>query len=94
MQQDIAARSSQHAVHEGTAFGDFRVARRVASGAMATVYLGYRESARCFTQPVAIKVLHPHLAASPEFVRMFVCEARVGKLVEHGNGYGPLATSD
>jgi eukaryotic-like serine/threonine-protein kinase len=57
----------------------------IASGGMATVYLGRAGGAGNTPRPVAVKRLHPHLARDPKFVAMFLDEARVASLVEHPN---------
>ncbi len=61
----------------------------IASGGMGTVYLG-RMIAGEIKRPVAIKVLHPHLAGNTEMVAMFRDEARVAKLLRHPNLVGVL----
>ncbi|MGV3619568.1 MAG: serine/threonine protein kinase [Archangium sp.] len=64
--------------------GSYRIVRRIASGGMGTVYLAQRESwTRDFSKPVALKVMHPHLAREASFVRMFLDEARVAIQIEH-----------
>src|SRR5687768_5553491 len=50
---------------------------RLRSGGMATLYLGRRVGAAGFERPVAIKVVHPHLAEDEDFTRMFVDEAKL-----------------
>src|SRR5437773_1327833 len=65
----------------------------IASGGMATVHLGWLdpastpdETARSGPPPiVAIKRLHPHLAKDPEFVAMFLDEARLAGRIFHPN---------
>ncbi|MBV9946250.1 MAG: protein kinase [Myxococcales bacterium] len=52
---------------------------------MATVHLGQLKSASGFQRTVAIKRLHPNLAKSPEFVAMFVDEAKLAGRVQHPN---------
>jgi serine/threonine-protein kinase len=49
----------------------------LASGGMATVYLGRLAGAGGFSRFVAIKQLHPHLAREEQFVQMFLDEARL-----------------
>ncbi len=49
----------------------------IASGGMATVYLGRLGGAGGFSRFVAIKQLHPHLAREEQFVQMFLDEARL-----------------
>ena len=58
---------------------------RIASGGMAAVYLGRLAGAVGFTRTVAIKRLHPQFAADPDFVTMFLDEARVAARIQHPN---------
>lgn len=55
---------------------------RIGVGQMAEVFSG---KARSTGARVAIKRLLPALATSPEFVDMFVDEARIGRLLRHEN---------
>ncbi len=57
----------------------------IATGGMATVYLARRGGAGGFQRFVAIKRLHPHLQNEPEFVEMFLDEARLAALIHHPN---------
>ncbi|KYF89394.1 hypothetical protein BE18_38125, partial [Sorangium cellulosum] len=52
---------------------------------MATVYLGRAIGAGGFERLVALKMMHPHIAAEPEFVAMFLDEARLAARVRHPN---------
>lgn len=65
--------------------GRYEALRPIASGGMATVYLGRAEGARGFERQVAIKAMHPHLADDPEFVTMFLDEARMAANIHHPN---------
>ena len=66
-------------------FGRYETLRAIASGGMATVYLGRALGAGGFERLVAIKVMHPHIADDPEFVAMFLDEARLAARVRHPN---------
>ena len=57
----------------------------IASGGMATVHFGRMLGPAGFTRTVAIKRLHPHLARDPDFVTMFLDEARLAARVQHPN---------
>jgi serine/threonine-protein kinase len=57
----------------------------IASGGMATVYFGRLQGAAGFTRSVAIKRLHPQFAKDPDFVAMFVDEARLAARIAHPN---------
>src|SRR5512136_3030904 len=50
---------------------------------MATVYLARILGAGGFQRFVAIKRLHPHLAAEQEFIEMFLDEARLAAGIHH-----------
>jgi eukaryotic-like serine/threonine-protein kinase len=58
---------------------------RVASGGMATVYVGRISGAVGFRRLVAIKRAHAHLLEDPAFGRMLVAEARLASLIHHPN---------
>src|SRR5262249_1196085 len=49
----------------------------IAHGGMATVHVGRLVGLGGFSRTVAIKRLHAHLAREPEFVAMFLDEARL-----------------
>jgi serine/threonine-protein kinase len=55
----------------------------LASGGMATVYLGRLGGVGGFQRFVAIKRLHPHLASEEEFIEMFLDEARLAAGIHH-----------
>ncbi len=56
-----------------------------ASGGMASVHFGRMVGPAGFSKTVAIKRLHPHLAQDPEFVSMFLDEARLAARIQHPN---------
>jgi serine/threonine-protein kinase len=57
----------------------------IASGGMATVHLGRLIGPVGFARTVAVKCLHPGYAKDPEFVSMFLDEARLAARVRHSN---------
>jgi serine/threonine-protein kinase len=65
--------------------GRYALHEKIASGGMANIYLGRLAGAVGFMRTVAIKRLHPHLAADPEFTTMFLDEARLAARVRHPN---------
>jgi eukaryotic-like serine/threonine-protein kinase len=65
--------------------GRYSVFDEIASGGMATVYLGRLIGSGGFVRTVAIKSLHAHLAKDPEFVAMFLDEARLAARIRHPN---------
>jgi serine/threonine-protein kinase len=65
--------------------GRYEAIGRLASGGMASVYLGRAVSGLGLGQAVALKVLHPHLAEDHESVRRLVDEARIAARIHHPN---------
>ncbi len=65
--------------------GRYQVHDPIAAGGMAVVHLGRIVGPVGFSRTVAIKRLHPHLATDPEFVAMFLDEARLAARVQHPN---------
>lgn len=65
--------------------GRYRVYTELASGGMATVHLGCLLAPGGFQKLVAIKCLHQEFAAEPEFVSMFLNEARLASTIHHPN---------
>lgn len=62
----------------------------IASGGMASVHFGRLLGAVGFSRTVAIKHLHSHYSGDPEFVSMFVDEARLASRIQHPNVAAPL----
>lgn len=52
---------------------------------MASVHLGRLRGSVGFSRLVAVKRIHPHLAREPDFVAMFLDEARLASRVRHPN---------
>jgi len=61
--------------------GRFVIERRHAAGGMATVFAGWQKPP--MKRPVAIKVMHPHIAESPMAVERFEREAANCARVQH-----------
>src|SRR5271170_6523893 len=57
----------------------------IAAGGMATVHYGRLSGQAGFSRTVAIKRLHPQYAKDPEFVTMFLDEARLAARIRHPN---------
>ena len=70
---------------EGERLDRFELIAELASGGMATVFLARLSGVAGFQRLVAIKRLHPHLAREPEFVEMFLDEARLAARIHHPN---------
>ena len=65
--------------------GRYAIFDEIASGGMATVFLGRLMGAGGFARTIAIKRLHPQFAKDPEFVAMFLDEARLAARIRHPN---------
>ncbi|MCA9590455.1 MAG: protein kinase [Myxococcales bacterium] len=74
----------EHADYRGS-LGRYALFGEIAAGGMATVHLGRLLGTAGFARTVAIKRLHPHLAKDPDFVQMFLEEARLAARVKHPN---------
>ncbi len=65
--------------------GRYALYAPIASGGMATVHLGRLLGPVGFARTVAIKRLHENFARDPQFVAMFVDEARLAARIQHPN---------
>ncbi len=65
--------------------GRYRLYDEIAAGGMATVHVGRLRGPAGFARTVAIKRLHPQFAHDPEFVSMFLDEARLAARIHHPN---------
>src|SRR5271156_6364710 len=63
--------------------GRYALYGEIAAGGMATVHFGRLLGPVGFSRTVAIKRLHPQFAADPEFVSMFLDEARLAARIRH-----------
>jgi eukaryotic-like serine/threonine-protein kinase len=67
------------------ALGRYLLFDEIASGGMASVHFGRLSGPAGFSRVVAIKRLHPNFAKDPEFVTMFLDEARLAARIRHPN---------
>ncbi len=65
--------------------GRYALFADIASGGMATVHIGRLLGPVGFSRTVAIKRLHAQFARDPEFVTMFLDEARLAARIRHPN---------
>ncbi|MFO0738714.1 MAG: serine/threonine-protein kinase [Labilithrix sp.] len=65
--------------------GRYALYNAIAAGGMATVHLGRLLGPVGFSRTVAIKRLHAQFASDPEFVSMFLDEARLAARIRHPN---------
>jgi len=69
----------------GIRFGQYVLLRRIARGGMAEVFLAQQRGLEGFDRRVAVKRILPHLADSPDFVKMFLGEAKLAAQLAHPN---------
>ncbi|MDF2693485.1 MAG: serine/threonine protein kinase [Labilithrix sp.] len=70
---------------EGVALGRYTLHKELASGGMASVFIGRLNGPVGFSRTVAIKRLHAPYAKDLEFVKMFLDEARLAARIQHPN---------
>jgi serine/threonine-protein kinase len=63
----------------------YRLREKIGSGGMAEVFRATGEGPEGFERTFVVKRIHPHLSHEPEFVRMFVDEAKISARVLHPN---------
>ena len=63
----------------------YRLTERIGSGGMAEVFGAIGEGPEGFERAFVVKRIHPHLSHTPEFVRMFVDEAKISARIVHPN---------
>ena len=77
--------SASHPTPATGFIGKYRVVQFIGAGGMAEVWLCRRSSIGGFEKPVVVKRILPTFAGDPEFVRMFLDEARVAATLNHPN---------
>lgn len=65
--------------------GRYAMYEQFAAGGMATLHFGRLLGPAGFSRTVAIKRLHAHLSEDPDFVAMFLDEARLAARIHHPN---------
>jgi serine/threonine protein kinase len=65
--------------------GRYALYEEIAAGGMARVHLGRLIGPAGFSRTVAVKRLHSHIARDPDFVTMFLDEARIAARIRHPN---------
>jgi serine/threonine protein kinase len=63
----------------------YTVLERLGGGGQAEVFRGTAETVKGFKKAVAIKRVLPHLTSNPQFVTMFLDEARLSLFLQHAN---------
>jgi serine/threonine protein kinase len=69
----------------GERFGKYLLVGEIAVGGMAEIFLAVHKGVEGFVKVVVIKRVLPHLTSNPDFVRMFIEEARLEARLEHPN---------
>jgi serine/threonine-protein kinase len=69
----------------GQQLGKYELLALLALGGTAEIYLARIDGTAGFEKYVVVKCLHDHLAEDPEFVSMFLDEARLGAQLDHSN---------
>jgi serine/threonine protein kinase len=82
---ELAIPGSDHLGLRGERFGKYLLVGELAIGGMAEVFLAVQLGPEGFVKVVVLKRALPHLSAAPEFVRMFVNEARLTGRLDHPN---------
>jgi eukaryotic-like serine/threonine-protein kinase len=68
-----------------TRIGKYRLIGELGEGGMARVYLALVTGMANFNKLVVVKQIRPHLAEDPDFVTMFLDEARLAARLNHPN---------
>ncbi|HRN53251.1 MAG TPA: serine/threonine-protein kinase [Gemmatimonadaceae bacterium] len=63
----------------------FRLLRELARGGMATVYEAEQLGAAGFSKRMAVKIIHDRFAEHPEWLQLFIDEAKLSANLVHGN---------
>ena len=69
----------------GKRLGKYEILALLALGGTAEIYLARIGGTNGFEKYVVVKCLHDHLADDPEFVKMFLDEARMAAMLDHSN---------
>ncbi|HTN92196.1 MAG TPA: protein kinase, partial [Sorangium sp.] len=68
-----------------TALGRYRLLKKIGMGGMAEIWVASVAGISGVRKICVVKQILPHLADSPEFVRMFLDEARIAATLDHPN---------
>ncbi len=66
-------------------FGQYVLLRRIARGGMAEVFLAQQRGLEGFDRRVAVKRILPQLSDAPDFIKMFLGEAKLAAQLSHPN---------
>jgi serine/threonine protein kinase len=85
MHGELQATLRARVLEPGTQLGRYTIVRRIGSGGMAELYLARARGIGGFDKLFALKLVLPHVADDPEFVSMFLDEARLAATLDHAN---------
>ncbi len=78
--------AEQLAVRRGSGrFGKYTLVDRIAVGGMAEIFLARQAGLEGFEKSIVIKRIRPHLSKQPNFVKMFLNEAKLAAQLNHPN---------
>ena len=66
-------------------FGSYELIERLGIGGMAETFVAVQRGPEGFEQRVCLKRILPAFAGDPDFVEMFLREARLSALLHHGH---------
>lgn len=81
----MSERGAPHGNERTASIGKYRLIASLGRGGMADVYLAVVSGPAGFNKLQVLKLLRPHLAPEPEFVTMFLDEARLAARLNHPN---------
>jgi serine/threonine protein kinase len=85
MQGELQATLRARVLDAGVQLGRYTIVRRIGSGGMAELYLARARGIGGFDKLFALKLVLPHVADDPDFVSMFLDEARLAATLDHAN---------
>ena len=69
----------------GERFGQYELFEKIAAGGMAEIFFGRLVGVQGFARNVVVKRMLPELSVRPDFVEMFLDEARLAANLNHPN---------
>ena len=78
-------RTDTHRETGGSAYGQYHLLDRMATGGMAEIFRAKRRGVEGFEKMVAVKRILPHLSDNKDFVDMFINEAKMVAGLSHPN---------
>lgn len=76
---------AQAARRDPARFGKYTLIDRIAVGGMAEIFLARQAGLEGFEKLIVIKRIRPHLSKQPNFVKMFLNEAKLAAQLNHPN---------